>query len=61
MITTKINRAMKDQNEKLELIKENSETTKREVMPVSNYVFLHWWHNFDWELYVKILKAKELL
>ena len=33
----------------------------RQVSPVSNYVYLHWWHHFNWDLYVKILKAKELL
>ena len=27
-------------------------------VPQSNYVYLQFWSHFNWELYVKILKAK---
>lgn len=52
---------MNKQTEKPGTIEVSPATSKeKEVSPVSNYVFLHWWNHFDWDLYVKILKAKSI-
>ena len=32
----------------------------KQPSPLSNYNYLMWWNNFNWDLYIKILKAKSL-